>query len=577
MRVGPEDVQVVNSIQLPELITLGGSDTSLNRSTAAERILDQTQSSWRIPGLGSRPGAGWWFFAIFLGLIVVWALSWSIVGRQLAWPRFHDDAFYYLRVAEQVSNGNGFSIDGLHSTNGFHPFWMTLLVVIFVVVPGGIVPAVVVIHLTLFAIVAGIGVATFRAVSPHVRWPAIVVMLSMLLFSRILTSLLDGMESAILALMVSLTILVIVKTRSFEKRGPTNADWLIGFLLALSFMARLDTAFLVASASGYLAVAALLDREESWSDTITMLVKKQVRILLPVVVVALPFFTWNLVEFGSLVPVSGAIKSSFPEPDFAIETVRAEWVHHAMIFPALAGLFFAFREPSRFGMFRAPLAMGVAMIVVHAAYTELFATWGIFVWYFAAYIPFGMIGAGISVEAIGGRLHRYAPEAIAAGAVAIFVASQAGSLSQLDGTFTEGGDNRSFVIAAEIAGEWAAENTPEDARFAMKDSGSFSFHSRRNVSNLDGVIMNMDYQETLCTGDLHDYLIENGVEYLVMHQTEHAAWGDYGNFALRVRCRLDDGQDSLVEVHEEDEVYRSLRYFDGPRETHLIIWRLQPR
>ena len=35
-----------------------------------------------------------------------------------------DDAFYYLRTAQELGLGNGSTFDGINSTNGYHPLWL---------------------------------------------------------------------------------------------------------------------------------------------------------------------------------------------------------------------------------------------------------------------------------------------------------------------------------------------------------------------------------------------------------------------------------------------------------------------
>ena len=42
--------------------------------------------------------------------------------------RLPDDAFYYLEIAARLGRGEGFTFDGIHTTNGFHPLWQLLLV-----------------------------------------------------------------------------------------------------------------------------------------------------------------------------------------------------------------------------------------------------------------------------------------------------------------------------------------------------------------------------------------------------------------------------------------------------------------
>jgi len=45
---------------------------------------------------------------------------------------FHDDdAYYYFKIAQNVSEGHGSTFDQTTRTNGYHPLWMWLLVPVF--------------------------------------------------------------------------------------------------------------------------------------------------------------------------------------------------------------------------------------------------------------------------------------------------------------------------------------------------------------------------------------------------------------------------------------------------------------
>ena len=35
-----------------------------------------------------------------------------------------DDAYYYFKVAQNISEGHGSTFDGINLTNGYHPLWM---------------------------------------------------------------------------------------------------------------------------------------------------------------------------------------------------------------------------------------------------------------------------------------------------------------------------------------------------------------------------------------------------------------------------------------------------------------------
>src|SRR3989304_8457148 len=42
-----------------------------------------------------------------------------------------DDAYYYFKVAQNISEGSGSSFDGINPTNGYHPLWLWLCIPIF--------------------------------------------------------------------------------------------------------------------------------------------------------------------------------------------------------------------------------------------------------------------------------------------------------------------------------------------------------------------------------------------------------------------------------------------------------------
>ncbi|RIK27074.1 MAG: hypothetical protein DCC54_04475, partial [Anaerolineae bacterium] len=42
-----------------------------------------------------------------------------------------DDAYYYFKVAQNISEGLGSTFDGINPTNGYHPLWMLVCIPIF--------------------------------------------------------------------------------------------------------------------------------------------------------------------------------------------------------------------------------------------------------------------------------------------------------------------------------------------------------------------------------------------------------------------------------------------------------------
>ena len=42
-----------------------------------------------------------------------------------------DDAFYYFKTAQNITEGAGVTFDGIAPTNGFHPLWMLICIPVF--------------------------------------------------------------------------------------------------------------------------------------------------------------------------------------------------------------------------------------------------------------------------------------------------------------------------------------------------------------------------------------------------------------------------------------------------------------
>jgi hypothetical protein len=67
------------------------------------------------------------FFTVVLSL----ALPLVVASREALVSAHPDDAFYYFQIARHVASGDGFTFDGIHTTNGFQPLWLMSLVPIF--------------------------------------------------------------------------------------------------------------------------------------------------------------------------------------------------------------------------------------------------------------------------------------------------------------------------------------------------------------------------------------------------------------------------------------------------------------
>src|SRR5215213_1582845 len=76
-------------------------------------------------------------FAWFEILLIIVVMSISLYGafsdaQNFSWRWFtRDDAYYYFKVAQNISEGHGSTFDGINRTNGYHPLWMLICIPIF--------------------------------------------------------------------------------------------------------------------------------------------------------------------------------------------------------------------------------------------------------------------------------------------------------------------------------------------------------------------------------------------------------------------------------------------------------------
>jgi len=260
------------------------------------------------------------------------------------------DSFYYLTVARNVAQSGRFSFDQQTVTNGFHPLWQLVLVLVYGaghaagVTDSALLVAVVVVNaISLAGAVYFIGLA----VKDEDRLPPVFVLvpvgtLGLLLApmwlvlgpARVakesiaeggrplygtLWSYANGMESALLLLLFGATAAMFV--RGYWARGRRHAV-AFGLLLGALVLARLDHVWLSVLVAAWLLIASWKKSDNARACSLATCET------LAVVIVA--YLVVNRVAFGSAVPVSGKLKTSFPH--FATDNIatlglmlRGEW------------------------------------------------------------------------------------------------------------------------------------------------------------------------------------------------------------------------------------------------------------
>lgn len=263
--------------------------------------------------------------AVFAGPL---SLDLAVSTRERVFDYLATDAFYYLTVARNFATQGQLSFDQHYSTNGYHPIWQLLL--------GGLSagtklvgidePTQLVLCLLLsMALILGAIYLLARCATrrDHTVWPGF-VFLPIGVFAVLcapwwrpeydfrgairpmvgtLWSYVNGMESAV----VLASYAAVAYLYCFEQPLSTRRRaGIFGALLALLTFARLDHGVFAVAVAGGLVIEAWWvkeDRRKLESAAVT------VGTLIGLLVL---YMILNRIAYGTAIPISGKLKSSFP-------------------------------------------------------------------------------------------------------------------------------------------------------------------------------------------------------------------------------------------------------------------------
>lgn len=191
-----------------------------------------------------------WFETILVVVVMSISLYAALSDAQnLSWHWFiRDDAYYYFKVAQNISEGHGSTFDGINPTNGYHPLWMLICVPIFafaridlilplrilLVVMGGLSAATAVLLYRLIGNVFSLSVGALAALYWVFSFDVLNIVYR------------PGLETGIAAFFI---VLLLYKLYDFEKSWRQNhlsrkQISVLAILAVLMMFSRLDLVFL---------------------------------------------------------------------------------------------------------------------------------------------------------------------------------------------------------------------------------------------------------------------------------------------------------------------------------------------
>ena len=233
---------------------------------------------------------------------------------------FAADIYYYLVVAKNFAKYGSFTFDQEFMTNGFHPLWQLMLGLLHYVLLAlelskpNILITVFIINIMLISGAIWLLGQTFIVANKKISFFFILLPIGTygLFISRVtpaygtIWSFTNGMESALLIFLYALLAYTSVNNTIPFQNNKQAA--IIGVLLALIFLARLDHFFIVLSWIFFYFLMALIQGDKTQFKILAVL------IMPPLLILGLYLLT-NLHFIGTPMPISGIEKSTFPHLD----------------------------------------------------------------------------------------------------------------------------------------------------------------------------------------------------------------------------------------------------------------------
>jgi hypothetical protein len=447
-----------------------------------------------------------------------------------------DDAGYYFAVARNVCLGFGLSFDRLHATNGFNPLFLWLLIGAYRLLPqdlpvlacyraGLLVDWLVALGAFAFFVrlVAGfMDRAVFRGDVRRLALAACAAFYGLFVCAKSQY----GMDAP-LVLLIGNAYLDRVQRRGLVARGGFRAA-LDGLLLGLLFLARVDSLPLVLAAFGLMAASALRDR--------SALRGVAARAAACALVVS-PYVAWGQMRFGTWMPVSARIKSSFPhlDPVASLAAIRSSSLPNvdqlgflAALIVSLGAIAWLQRRVARGGLAALPtdgpsqvLAVLSLYLAARLTFMLLFSRHDVQGGYGVLAHVFNVLVLLRGIEALTrwrGRGRSPLPRRFAiVASVALALVSLVLATAKVRTLVARGERIASEGSLDDAAfGDEVRRHTPPTAVIYGGAFGLAGLFSDRAWINGDGVANTYEYQVALARDELRDYLRRNRVSHVVL-------------------------------------------------------------
>ena len=465
-----------------------------------------------------------------------------------------EDGYLMLTVARNIAIGNGLSVSaGEIPTNGVQPLATFLFALPYAFTDGDKLAGLAGIVL----ISTAVALAGFFAVRAFARqvmagqgvaapWPMVAAAL-WFIGPLLLLHTMNALETGLYTLMLLLALLYYIRILALGAGAGRAETLLMGVLCGVVFLARNDGAVFATSVFGTWFLHRLVVVRAGLRSALTEVVPAGLASL----VVAAPWLVNNVVNFGSIIPISGTAQSF--EADFA---ANAPWMPAKLfehMFPML---------PIPGGVELNPVVMavcaGVVVVVLGVFWVAVCRRGGPVAWAVTAYLLHG-IGLVAYYGLAFGAAHfasRYmaplAPLLIVAGLVVLLLlARHVPKGEMLAGGAALGGLALSVLLLMRLllpgvhthehfqVVRWINANTTPETWVGAVQTGTLGYWHDRTI-NLDGKVNPEALRARMTEGNVLAYVVGSRIDYV-------ADWNGMVGWAQRTEGGFADAFELVVD------------------------------
>ena len=159
-----------------------------------------------------------------------------------------DDAYYYFKVAQNISEGHGSTFDGINPTNGYHPLWMLVCVPIFWLAQYDLILPLRILIIVLAGLRAATSILLYHLLRDVIAGPIAMLGALYWAFNSYIhwTAYQQGLETGLAAFCLALFLTLLQRFEREQKVAPVKPKQIaiLAFAAVLVIFSRLDMVFL---------------------------------------------------------------------------------------------------------------------------------------------------------------------------------------------------------------------------------------------------------------------------------------------------------------------------------------------